>query len=132
MEVPGQRAVMLRCRRAIDHDFGAPDHTVPAIVGIGQPSIPDLERPDRAAVLILVAADIEHVAKVGVDANRALDVDGLVAAVLNANPLVPAPINETAAANAQALLRHPALAFNEEKHGIDQLKGGDVALVNGC
>src|SRR6202158_4430344 len=111
MEVPGQRAVMLRCRRAIDYDFGAPDHTVAAIVGIGQTSIPDLERPDRAAVLLLVAADIEHVAKVGVDANRALDVDGLVAAILHPDPLVQAAVNETAAANAQALLRDSALGF---------------------
>src|ERR1700675_2832199 len=104
MEMPGQGAVVLGGWRLIDHDFGAADHAVAAIVGVGDAAIADLERPDRAAVLVLVAADIEHVAEVGIESQRTLDVDRLVAAILNADPLVRAAIDATAPPNAQALL----------------------------
>ena len=114
----------------LDDDFGAPQDAILAVVGEGQATSVELGRSYRAEGLHLVTAHVEHVAKVALDPERALDLDGFGAAVLDADPFVEAAVDEATAANAQALLRDPALALVEEQHWVDHLKGGDIALID--
>ena len=121
----------MRRRRAVHHDLGAPSQSILSVVGEGHALGVHLRGSRCSHRLVLVAADIEHVTEVGLHPERALDVDRLAAAVLDADPLVQPAVDEAAATNAQALLWNPALAFVQKQHRVDHLKGGHVAFVDG-
>src|SRR3989440_2493655 len=129
--MPVQRSVLVeRARLRLDDNRGSAQEAILAVIGEGQAPGVDFGRSNRAEGLHLVATHIEHVAKVALDPQRALDLDRFRAAVLDADALVQAAVDEATATNAQALLRDPALALVEEQHRVDHLKGGDIALID--
>src|SRR6267154_3857127 len=120
--MPVQRSVLVeRARLRLDDDLGSPQQAILAVIDEGQAPRVDFGRSNRAESLHLVAAHVEHVAKVALDPERAFDLDGFGAAVLDADALVQAAVDETTATNAQALLRDTALALVEEPHRVDHL-----------
>ena len=68
VEMPAQGAVLVeRAWLRLDDDFGAAQEAVLAVVGEGQAPSVDFGRSYRAESLHLVAAHVEHVAKVALD-----------------------------------------------------------------
>ena len=89
VEMPVQRSVLIeRARLRLDDNLGSAQEAILAVIGEGQAPGVDLGRSNRAEGLHLVATHIEHVAKVALDPQRAFDLDGFGAAVLDADALV--------------------------------------------
>src|SRR5438093_3990365 len=121
---------MLGRRRAIYDDLGPPHQAVLAVIGEGQALAVNVEGTHISEQLEPIAAHVEHVAKVGFNPQRALDIDRLTAAVLDADALVQTAIDEAAASNAEALLWDAPLALVQDQHRVDHLKGRDITLVD--
>ena len=122
----------------VEEDLGPAFDAVEPDVAEGDPLLVLLHRALLSEELELmtgqragVGADVEDVTEVRLDQERALDVDRIPAAILDADPLVQAAVDEAAAPDAQALLRNPALAFVHDQHRVYHLECGHVALVDG-
>jgi len=135
----GQRRAFVTRRSLIDHQLRLAVNAVQAVVGKNDAVFRHLwgpaGPPGRAGLVSMEGAhgspDIEHVQKIRLDVQRALDVDRLAAAILNTDALVQAPVDESRPPDAETLLGDAALAFVQQQDRVDHLEGGHVALIHG-
>jgi hypothetical protein len=115
---------------AVEEDLGRPPDAVLAHVAEAKPDLAALDRVlDAHRVAAVVAADSEDVAEVGVEVQLQVHLDREAVAVLHADPLVEAAVEEAGAAEADGLPVDVLVTIHLEGR-VDELEGRHVGAID--
>ena len=116
---------------AFEDDLRGALDPVPPVVSELEPGLQvDQRLTDADHRQLVVAAHLEDVQEVCVEAQLQLDLDRVAVAVLDADPLVHPLVDEAGPANAQALAGDAGSAARLTERRVHQLEGRDVGAVH--